>query len=211
MRRLKKPPDALHFVVFGACMTIPHVSDANGVGAKPFYCGLCRFVCAGLRLLIEQDEAFSRKRSPRLTHNTLSTVWSSNSGRRHGPVFGQRHGNSDRAKRVYERSHDLCLLEVAAASGRRALIEKVAVCNEVVARRQVGMTGEFFVDQIFQFSQSFRCQLFGIKADGVAVLDSRDSERRSEGFLPRGIGVERLRDAPAEWSLQFEALGLNPQ
>jgi hypothetical protein len=31
-----------------------------------------------------------------------------------------------------------------------------------------------------------------------------------EGRLPRG-GVERLRDAPAEWSRQFEALGLNPQ
>jgi site-specific DNA recombinase len=32
-----------------------------------------------------------------------------------------------------------------------------------------------------------------------------------EGRLPRGIGVERLRDAPAEWSRQFEALGLIPQ
>ena len=31
-----------------------------------------------------------------------------------------------------------------------------------------------------------------------------------EGRLPRGIGVERLRDAPAEWNRQFEALGLNP-
>jgi hypothetical protein len=31
-----------------------------------------------------------------------------------------------------------------------------------------------------------------------------------EGRLPRGIGVERLRDAPTEWSRQFEALGLNP-
>src|SRR5258706_14894519 len=31
-----------------------------------------------------------------------------------------------------------------------------------------------------------------------------------EGRLPRGIGVERLRDAPAEWSRQFETLGLNP-
>ena len=31
-----------------------------------------------------------------------------------------------------------------------------------------------------------------------------------EGRLPRGVGVERLRDAPAEWSRQFEALGLNP-
>src|ERR1700680_3516857 len=32
-----------------------------------------------------------------------------------------------------------------------------------------------------------------------------------EGRLLRGIGVERLRDAPAEWSRQFETLGLNPQ
>jgi site-specific DNA recombinase len=31
-----------------------------------------------------------------------------------------------------------------------------------------------------------------------------------DGRLPRGIGVERLRDTPAEWSRQFEALGLNP-
>jgi site-specific DNA recombinase len=31
-----------------------------------------------------------------------------------------------------------------------------------------------------------------------------------EGRLPRGIGVERLRDTPAEWSHQFKALGLNP-
>jgi site-specific DNA recombinase len=30
------------------------------------------------------------------------------------------------------------------------------------------------------------------------------------GRLPRGIGVAVLRDAPAEWSLQFERLGLAP-
>jgi site-specific DNA recombinase len=32
-----------------------------------------------------------------------------------------------------------------------------------------------------------------------------------EGRLPRGIGVERLRDPPTEWSRQFETLGLNPE
>jgi hypothetical protein len=32
-----------------------------------------------------------------------------------------------------------------------------------------------------------------------------------EGRLPRGIGVERLRDALPEWSQQFDALGLNPR
>jgi hypothetical protein len=29
-----------------------------------------------------------------------------------------------------------------------------------------------------------------------------------EGRLARGIGVAALREAPAEWSLQFERLGL---
>ncbi len=32
-----------------------------------------------------------------------------------------------------------------------------------------------------------------------------------EGRLPRGIGVERLRDPLTEWSRQFEVLGLNPE
>jgi hypothetical protein len=32
-----------------------------------------------------------------------------------------------------------------------------------------------------------------------------------EGRLPRGIGVERLRDPPTEWRQQFEALGLDPE
>ena len=32
-----------------------------------------------------------------------------------------------------------------------------------------------------------------------------------EGRLPRGVGIERLRNPPTEWSRQFEALGLNPE
>ena len=32
-----------------------------------------------------------------------------------------------------------------------------------------------------------------------------------EGRLPRGIGIERLRDPPIEWGRQFEVLGLNPE
>jgi len=35
--------------------------------------------------------------------------------------------------------------------------------------------------------------------------------RAVEGRLPRDINIARLRDAPAEWSRQFEALGLNRQ
>ena len=32
-----------------------------------------------------------------------------------------------------------------------------------------------------------------------------------EGRLPRGIGIDRLRHLPTEWSQQFKALGLNPE
>jgi len=45
----------------------------------------------------------------------------------------------------------------------------------------------------------------------LAFLASELVRAAVEGRLPRGIGVERLRDAPTEWSAQFEALGLNPQ
>jgi hypothetical protein len=79
-------------------------------------------------------------------------------------------------------SNDLTIfayLEITEASGRRVSIEKVALCNDVMARLELGATGEFFVDRIFRFSQTFRCQLFGIKTDGVAVLDRRDLRKRT--------------------------------
>jgi site-specific DNA recombinase len=45
----------------------------------------------------------------------------------------------------------------------------------------------------------------------LAFLSPKLVRAAVEGRLPRGINIERLRDAPAEWSRQFEALGLNPQ
>jgi hypothetical protein len=68
-------------------------------------------------------------------------------------------------------------LEITEGSGRRISIEKVAVCSDVAARLKLGVFGEFFVDRISRHS-GIRCQLWGIKADGVAVLDSRDLRKR---------------------------------
>jgi site-specific DNA recombinase len=45
----------------------------------------------------------------------------------------------------------------------------------------------------------------------LAFLSPNLVKAAVEGRLPRGIGVERLRDLPTEWSQQFEALGLNPE
>jgi hypothetical protein len=43
----------------------------------------------------------------------------------------------------------------------------------------------------------------------LAFLAPRLVQATIEGRLPRGIGVTRLRDAPAEWSRQFAMLGLS--
>jgi site-specific DNA recombinase len=45
----------------------------------------------------------------------------------------------------------------------------------------------------------------------LAFLAPKLVKAAVEGRLPRGIGIERLRDPPTEWSRQFEALGLNPE
>jgi site-specific DNA recombinase len=71
-------------------------------------------------------------------------------------------------------------------SGSAANIEQIATCQKCSVR-QVNMT------------------------ISLAFLAPDLVKAAVEGRLPRGIGVERLRDAPAEWSRQFEALGLNPQ
>ena len=39
----------------------------------------------------------------------------------------------------------------------------------------------------------------------VQKKNSNSSIARVDGRLPRGIGIERLRDPPTEWSRQFEA------
>jgi site-specific DNA recombinase len=44
----------------------------------------------------------------------------------------------------------------------------------------------------------------------LAFLAPKLVKAAIEGRLPRGVGIERLRDPPTEWSRQFEALGLNP-
>jgi site-specific DNA recombinase len=43
----------------------------------------------------------------------------------------------------------------------------------------------------------------------LAFLAPKLVQAAVKGRLPRGIGVARLRDAPAEWSRQHAMLGLS--
>jgi hypothetical protein len=63
-----------------------------------------------------------------------------------------------------------------------------------------------------QIASRERCSVRQVNMTiSLAFLAPKLVRAAVEGRLPRGVNIERLRDAPAEWSRQFEALGLQPQ
>jgi site-specific DNA recombinase len=126
--------------------------------------------------------------------HTFSVPWKKPPSRRSRQILVPNgvSRNDVRPTRIERRAR----LVSAIARGRRWLDEiisgKVTELEQIAARekcsvRQVNMT------------------------ISLAFLAPNLVRAAVQGRLPRGIGVERLRDAPAEWSRQFETLGLNPQ
>jgi site-specific DNA recombinase len=105
------------------------------------------------------------------------------------------HGVSRNEVRA-ERPERRLRLVRAIAQGRRWLDEIIA--GSVTAAEQIAAREQCSVRHV-----NMTISLAFLAPDLVRAA--------VEGRLPRGINIERLRDAPAEWSLQFEALGLNPQ
>lgn len=107
----------------------------------------------------------------------------------------QAQGVSRNAVRP-ERAERRARLVTAIARGRRWLAEIVSgsvTCVDQIASRE-------------------RCSVRQVNMTiSLAFLAPDLVKAAVEGRLPRGIGVERLREAPAEWRGQFQALGLNPQ
>lgn len=65
-------------------------------------------------------------------------------------------------------------IEITESSGRRVMIEKMVVLNDVAVIFQLGLVGEFFVD-LFSKSGKTRCQLWGIKTDDREIFDRKNS------------------------------------
>jgi len=86
-------------------------------------------------------------------------------------------------------------LVAAIARGRRWLDELIAdsaTDAQAIARRE-------------------HCSLRHVNMTlSLAFLSPMLVKAAVEGRLPRGIGVEQLRDLPVQWDLQLEALGLSP-
>ena len=68
------------------------------------------------------------------------------------------------------------------------------------------------VTSVAEIALRERCSLRHVNMTiSLAFLAPKLVRAAVEGRLPRGVNLARLRDAPAEWSRQFEALGLTPQ
>jgi hypothetical protein len=79
-------------------------------------------------------------------------------------------------------------------------------------RRWLGEIVSGAVTDVQQIASRQQCSVRQVNLTISLAFLAPDLVRAAvEGRLPRGIGVQRLRDGPAEWNQQFEALGLNPR
>jgi site-specific DNA recombinase len=146
--------------------------------------------CLTIRLKSADDEGTSDAADG----HSLSIPWLKPPSRKSRQILIQ-HGipkSEARPTRIERRAR----LVSAIARGRRWL-------DEVVSGS---------VTDVQQIAARQKCSVRQVNMTISLAFLAPDLVRAAvEGRLPRGIGVERLRDAPAEWSRQFEALGLNPQ
>ena len=102
---------------------------------------------------------------------------------------------------------------VAKNEVRRTRIERRARLVSAIARgrRWLDEIVSGSVTDVEQIATRQKCSVRQVNMTiSLAFLAPALVRAAVEGRLPRGIGVERLRDAPADWTRQFEALGLNP-
>lgn len=146
------------------------------------------------RLVIRLKSADGEEASDAAKESLISIPWQKPSSRRSRQILIPHgvHKSDVRPTRIERRAR----LVSAIARGRRWLDEIVS--GSVTDVQQIAARQKCSVRQV-----NMTISLAFLAPDLVTAA--------VEGRLPRGIGVERLRDAPVEWSRQFEALGLNPQ
>jgi site-specific DNA recombinase len=129
-----------------------------------------------------------------IDNRSLSIPWQKPPSKRFRQIL-LPHGTSRHEIRP-ERPERRLRLVSAIARGRRWLDEMIS--GSVADAEQIALRENCSVRHV---NMTISLSFLAPKLVRAAV----------EGRLPRGINIERLRDAPAEWSRQFEALGLNPQ
>jgi site-specific DNA recombinase len=157
-------------------------------------CSIARIDVHEDHLAIRLKSADGEETSGSADDQLLSIPWQKPPSRRSRQIL-LPHGiprNEVRPTRIERRAR----LVSAIAPGRRWL-------DEIVPGS---------VTDVQQIATRQKCSVRQINMTISLAFLAPDLVRAAvEGRLPRGIGVERLRDTPPEWSQQFEALGLNPR
>lgn len=148
------------------------------------------------RIDVQQAQLIIKLKSQDQDHDgqVLSVVWEKPPSRKFKEILlpYDRLRADVRPIRAERRAH----LVSAVARGRRWL-------NEIV-RGEVSAADEIAIREKCSVRQVNMTITLAFLAPGLV-------KAAIEGRLPRGVGVERLRDAPPEWAQQFAMLGLNPQ
>jgi site-specific DNA recombinase len=134
----------------------------------------------------EQDQSFHRD------SNVLVVPWKKTPSKRPREIILPASSASHPDPRPI-RAETRAKLVTAIAKGRRWLDELIA--GTVTNVEQIAATENCTVRQV-NMTMS------------LAFLAPNLVQAAVDGHLPRGVGIANLRDAPAEWSLQYARLGL---
>src|ERR1700687_5272975 len=146
------------------------------------------------RLIVRFKSDHSDETSDSRDDHSLSIPWQKPPSRRSRQILlAHNASRSDVRPEQFERR---ARLVTAIARGRRWLDDVVS--GRVTSVGQLCAREKYSVRQVNM-------------TISLAFLAPNLVKAAVEGRLPRGIGIERLRDPPTEWSRQFEALGLNPE
>ena len=148
-----------------------------------------------LKLVVELKAAASSGYPPNLVDNERPVVripWKKTPMKRRREIIVPASASPDDRRPI--RAETRATLIAAIARGRHWLAEIVAGT----------------VTTVEQIAARDKCSLRQVNMTiSLAFLAPKLVQAAVEGRLPRGIGVTRLRDAPAEWSRQYAMLGLS--
>jgi site-specific DNA recombinase len=142
----------------------------------------------------KQDQALSRKGGARdhANPNIMVIPWRKPPSKRPREIILPAGTSSHQDSRPI-RAETRARLVTAIAKGRRWLVALMA--GTVTNVEQIASTENCTVRQVNM-------------TISLAFLAPNLVQAAVDGLLPRGVGIASLRDAPAEWSLQYARLGL---
>jgi DNA invertase Pin-like site-specific DNA recombinase len=124
--------------------------------------------------------------------NVLRIPWAKTDKKRHRAVIASNDPSADR-RPIRADSRNKLLQSIARGRRWLAELQSGALDAEAIARRE-------------------HCSKRHVNMTiSLAFLSPQLAQAAMEGRLPRGVGVARLFDSPAEWSRQLQVLGLAPR